>query len=62
MQLSCVSPPELVVGCTWGTAWVKVGTDPGVPDVGKESGVLVGGDVGLGVFVGGIGVVVGTAA
>ena len=66
--------PELVVGnaCVGGACCVEpalravevvgapVGTDPGVPDVGNGRGVLEGGDVGLGMSVGGIGVEVGT--
>jgi hypothetical protein len=41
-----------------------VGPEPGVPTpkVGRGRGVLVGGDVGLAVSVGGTGVEVGTAA
>ena len=40
----------------------SVGIDPGVPEVGKGKGVLEGGRVGAGVFVGGTGVAVGTTA
>ena len=51
-------------GCAagWVGRPVGVGTNPGVPEVGRGIGELVGGAVGLGGFVGGIEVAVGRAA
>lgn len=65
LQMPWLSP-ELDVGwaCDAGCVDkpVGVGTRPGVPEVGKGMGVLVGGAVGLGGLVGGIVVAVGNAA